>query len=71
MTWGRPVPLVTGWLVALQDAGGGLPGPSPWGGRAWLGAGLYVVVFLAALYGIWRLVRDLPAATGDAGEEES
>ena len=36
------------------------PDPGPWDARAWTGAALYVLLFLAALAGILRLVRGSP-----------
>ena len=60
-----PLPALS-LIRAMAVAGqGGLadppPGPGPWDGRAWAGAALYVLLFLAALAGILVLVRD-PAA---------
>ena len=40
------------------------PGPGPWDARAWLGAALYVALFLAALAGTWVLVRGCPDGEG-------
>ena len=68
--------LVNTVLLALQDPVDPLPGPGPWGLRAWVGAGAYVLVFLASVYGVWRLVRDIPedgtaSESGTTGETTS
>ena len=51
--------LIRAMVVAGQ---GGLadppPGPGPWDARAWAGAALYVLLFLAALAGILALLKD-------------
>ncbi|MGH7151412.1 MAG: hypothetical protein ACREIU_11980 [Planctomycetota bacterium] len=36
-------------------------GPAHWTARNWLGVALYLLLFAAAVYGIWRLARPLPA----------
>lgn len=36
------------------------PGPGPWDARAWIGAAIYVLIFVAALRGIWLLCRGGP-----------
>ena len=54
-------PLVPG--TAALAAGGAdalYPGPGPWDARAWTGAGLYVLLFAVALWGVWRLCREAP-----------
>jgi hypothetical protein len=38
------------------------PGPGPWGAREWAGAAIYGLLFLAALWGAWRLATGAPAA---------
>ncbi|HET6204592.1 MAG TPA: hypothetical protein VFI25_17505 [Planctomycetota bacterium] len=43
-------------------------GPAHWTARNWVGVGLYLLLFAAAVYGIWRLAR--PPATPANGEEE-
>ena len=55
-------------LLAAAESVEPFPGPGPWGARAWLGAALYVAVFLAALWGTWLLVRS-DGASGENGEE--
>lgn len=44
-------------LLAAAEASNPLPGPGPWGPRAWCGAALYVALFGAALWGVWVLIR--------------
>ena len=49
-------------LQALLQGGGtgtaDFPGPTPWDGKALLGAALYGILFLVAVWGTWRLARD-------------
>jgi hypothetical protein len=40
------------------------PGPGPWDATAWTGAALYLLLFLAALAGAWRLARGSDAGEG-------
>ncbi|MCI0587744.1 MAG: hypothetical protein L0323_12960 [Planctomycetes bacterium] len=35
-------------------------GPAHWTARNWIGVALYLLLFAAAVYGIWRLARPLP-----------
>jgi len=51
-------------LPALAAAGGpstgAFPAPGPWGAREWAGAALYAILFLAGLWGAWRLAAGAP-----------
>ncbi|MCK6479888.1 MAG: hypothetical protein L6R43_06990 [Planctomycetes bacterium] len=64
-----PLPLLRSAVAAAGDPGGPWPGPAPWDGRAWAGALLYSLLFLAALAGIAALLRGAPGggAGGGAG----
>jgi hypothetical protein len=56
------------WVVlALQSAerSSTLPGPGPWSVRHWMGAALYVGLFLLALWGMARLARGAALDTLD------
>ena len=58
-------------VVAGQEgAANAYPGPGPWDARAWAGAVLYVLLFLAALGGILALLKN-PAAEDAVGEEKA
>ena len=47
--------------MLIPAAQGAFPGPGPWGAREWSGAALYVLLFLAGLWGAWRLAAGAPA----------
>ncbi len=51
-------------LAAGGEAADPCPGPGPWDARAWVGAALYLVLFLAALAGIAALLRGDPGGGG-------
>lgn len=38
------------------------PGPGPWGAREWTGAAIYGLLFLAGLWGAWRLAAGSPVS---------
>jgi hypothetical protein len=44
-------------ILPALAAAEAFPGPGPWDARAWAGAALYAALFLAALWGAWRLAR--------------
>ena len=56
--------LAGGIAIAGGIAAGGVakeyPDPGPWDGRAWAGAAIYCLLFLAALAGILVLLRGAP-----------
>lgn len=66
---------MTPWILAADDSGGlrgALPGPGPWESRQWIGAALYVALFLLALWGLSRLAASGPDGDGetvDTGRE--
>ena len=51
-------------LAAGGAAADPCPAPGPWNARAWVGAALYVVLFLAALAGVAALLRGPGDAPG-------
>lgn len=57
-------PAAAAALAAGGAAADPCPAPGPWNARAWVGAALYVVIFLAALAGIAALLRGPGDAPG-------
>jgi len=63
-----PLPALAA-TVLIPAAQGAFPGPGPWGAREWSGAALYLLLFLAGLWGAWRLAAGVPGELPDSRGE--